>query len=230
MLFWHTAKNNQSLSLKSLKFGKLFLIGLVLFGFLAGLQPTLAIPPVRQSQVLAQAYAQDQTILSDSFSEAIILPHPGYISTHFSPWHPGVDIATGLGTPIRPILKGQVIGVDYGFWGLGHSVTILHEAGIVSTYGHIGKIYVRVGDNVTQSSQLGVVGLTGHTSGPHTHLEMTRDGSYINPEKLLPSMSDLPLLVYPVTKEVSVEPGLIEQQDNLPLADSLNKIELSTLR
>lgn len=217
MLFWHT---------------KLFLIGLIFFAFLSGLQPTLAIPPVRVSQVFAQAYSQDQTILAIKFSESITLPHSGYVSTHFSSWHPGVDIATGLGIPIRPILKGRVIEVSNGFWGLGHFVTIEHELGFVSTYGHIGKVYVRVGDQVTQNSQIGVVGLTGNTSGPHTHIEITQNGTYINPEKLLPTLSDLIPLTYPtvLAKTVGIkdpaEPQ-IKEDISLPIADSLRKNSIS---
>lgn len=217
------------------KIGKQISMGLLLLSFLSGLQPTLAIPPVKESTVLAQTNTQDQIIQASSFSEAIQLPHFGYISTHYSSWHPGVDIATGLGTPIRPILKGQVISIEYGFWGLGHSVTIEHESGIRSTYGHMGRIYTQVGAQVTQTSIIGEVGLTGNTSGPHTHLELTKNGSYINPERILPNLTDLPPVTYeeltqkaPVKEQKSIQPIIKQENTALPMADSLIKNQIKS--
>lgn len=176
--------------IKVFKFTKLPLaVALVLY--LMGYQPTLAIPPIKKSEVLAE-FTQEQSIQAASLSQAFSLPHPGYISTHFSAWHPGTDIATGLGMPIHPIAPGKVVEATYSFFGLGHFVVVEHQQGYRSTYGHMGKIFVRTGDNVSPSSILGEVGLTGHTSGPHTHLEITQEGKYIDPEKVLPILPDFP--------------------------------------
>jgi murein DD-endopeptidase MepM/ murein hydrolase activator NlpD len=216
---------------------KHILLGALLLGFFSGLQPTMAIPPIKQATVLAQTNVQDQKILANSFSEPIQLPHIGYISTHYSTWHPGLDIAIGLGTPIRPILKGQVVAIEYGFWGLGHSVTVEHESGIRSTYGHMGRIYTKVGEQVTKSSNLGEVGMTGNTSGPHTHLEITLNGASINPETILPALGDLPPTTYAETMpkkeetkpaEVVSQPegGLKQINSQLPIVDSLLKVKL----
>lgn len=165
--------------------------GLFAFAFFAlGYQPILAIPPIKKSVVLAQ-FTQEQSINAASFSESFQLPHPGYISTYYSKWHPGIDIATGLGMPVHPILKGVVSDVSYGLWGLGHTITIEHEQSLKSVYGHLGRMFVKIGDTVTRDSGLGEVGLTGHTSGPHTHLEVLKDGHYINPQTILPPLPDL---------------------------------------
>lgn len=166
-------------------------MGLSLLVYFAGYQPTLAIPPIKQSIVKAE-FSQEQIIQTSSFKDPFILPHPGYISTSFSTWHPGVDIATGLGMPIHPINAGKVIEVTFGFWGLGHSVVVEHEQGIKSTYGHMGRIFVKIDDLVTQNSILGEVGMTGHTSGPHTHLEVTKNGEYFDPQLILPLLSKWP--------------------------------------
>lgn len=173
-------------------FTKAFLAPVVLFSFLS-YQPALAIPPVKLGASNVQAFAQENSIKSSSFSEAFLLPHPGFLTTKFSPWHKGVDIATGLGMPIHPIVKGKVVQVIYGFFGLGHYVIVEHEQGLRSTYGHMGRIFVKTGDNVSQSSILGEVGVTGWTSGPHTHLEITKGGGYIDPLLVLPAIADLPL-------------------------------------
>jgi murein DD-endopeptidase MepM/ murein hydrolase activator NlpD len=162
-------------------------LGVFLLLYLLGYQPTLALPPIKQAVVKAE-FSQEQSVGAAKLSEAFKLPHPGYLTTRFSSWHPGVDIATGLGMPIHPIGQGKVVEVTYGFWGLGYFVRVEHEQGFKSTYAHMGRIFVKAGDTVTSSSTLGEVGLTGHTSGPHTHLEITKDGQYINPQNILPEI------------------------------------------
>lgn len=166
-------------------------LGVFAILYFSGYQPTLAIPPIKQAVVEAN-FSQAQDIQAATFPEAFILPHPGYISTRFSSWHPGMDIATGLGMPIHPIASGKVAEVTYGFFGLGHSVIIEHAQGFKSTYGHMGKIFVKVGDNILATSTLGEVGMTGRTTGPHTHLEITKDGQYIDPINILPTLADWP--------------------------------------
>lgn len=166
-------------------------LGALLAIYFAAYQPSFSIPPVKKSEALAQ-FTQQESIQANSFSEPIILPHPGYLTSTFSTRHPGVDIATGLGMPIRPILKGKVSEVVMGWFGLGHYVVVDHEQSLRSTYGHMGKVYTKVGDEVTQASILGEVGLTGRTSGAHTHLELTKDGKYLDPQILLPKIPDFP--------------------------------------
>lgn len=169
----------------SAKIASIILVAL----YFTGYQPILAIPPIQKS--IAQAdFTQDQYITAGTLSEAFKLPHPGYLTTSYSVWHPGIDIATGLGMPIHPILKGKVTEVHYGFFGYGNQITIEHELGYKSTYSHMSKIYAKVGDTVTQLSILGEVGLTGRTTGPHTHLEITKDDKYIDPAKVLPKVPD----------------------------------------
>jgi murein DD-endopeptidase MepM/ murein hydrolase activator NlpD len=159
--------------------------------FFSGYQPVLAIPPIQKSIVKAD-FSQDQQIQPGTLSEAFTLPHPGYLTTTYSVWHPGVDIAIGLGMPIHPILKGKITDVKYGFFGYGNQVTVEHELGYKSTYSHMGKIFAKSGDLVTKESILGQVGLTGRTTGPHTHLEIMKDNKYINPANILPNIPDFP--------------------------------------
>lgn len=120
------------------------------------------------------------------------LPHPGYLSTKFSKFHPGIDIATGLGMPIHPITEGIVEYVEFGFLGLGNNVTISHPGGLKSTYGHMGRVFVRKDQAVNQTTTLGTVGMSGFTSGPHTHLEIEKDGKRVDPQTLLPKLEDYP--------------------------------------
>lgn len=164
---------------------------LLLTIFLANYQPSSGNTPFSSRIV----YAENQQVASISAQSVPIgfqLPHTGYVSTQFSSYHPGVDLATGLGMPIKPIAPGTVIEAGYTFFGLGLAVTIDHGYGYISTYGHMGRLYVAKGSKVTESDYIGTVGMTGNTSGPHTHLELTKDSVRINPISVLPPVRDYP--------------------------------------
>jgi len=175
------------------KFTKLVIILFLAFSLL-GYYPTFSIPPVKQSLVKATSSEQKGEIIAENFSKPLILPHPGYLSTKFSSYHPGIDIATGLGMPIHPITDGEVSIVGRDLFGLGNFVEVSHQNGFKSKYAHMGKIFVKVDDKVTEENTLGEVGLTGRTSGPHTHLEITLNGNYVNPQTLLPEIPDMSII------------------------------------
>lgn len=168
----------------------IFLISASLFGY----YPNFGFPPIKKSQVFAQVQEQKGEVVALSFDKPLSLPHPGYLSTKFSSWHPGVDIASGLGMPIHPITDGEVIEVGFDIWGLGNYVVIKHQNGFSSKYAHMGKIYAKTNDKVTSENILGEVGLSGHTSGPHTHLEITHNGEFVDPQKLLPEIPPMPVM------------------------------------
>lgn len=186
---------NLKLSKTKLRFPKrvslLAISSLFLFSLL-GYYPTLSVPPIKQSEAKASVQEQKGEVVPASFSKPLILPHPGFLSTRFSVYHPGVDIATGLGMPIHPMIDGVIEAAGFDIWGLGNYVMVAHEKGFKSKYAHMGRIYVRAGDKVTSENILGEVGLTGRTSGPHTHMEVTLGGKFIDPLKLLPEISDIP--------------------------------------
>lgn len=158
-----------------------------------GYYPTFSFPPIKKVEVFAQS-EQKGEVIPASFSKPLNLPHPGYLSTRFSNWHPGIDIASGLGMLIHPITDGLVLEAGFDIFGLGNYVLISHESGFASKYAHLGKIYVKKGDQVTSENIIGEVGLTGRTSGPHTHLEITHDEVFVDPQKLLPEIPPMPLM------------------------------------
>ncbi len=155
-----------------------------------GYQPAFTFPPVKK--VIVSADEQQQQITAENLPQPINLPHPGYLSTRFSSFHKAVDIAAGLGMPIYPITSGVVEEVNFSFWGLGNHVVISHSSGFKSTYGHMGRVFVKGGQQVSPSNIIGEVGLTGATSGPHTHLEVTFNGEYIDPQTILPQIPNFP--------------------------------------
>lgn len=170
---------------------KISFTSLLLF-FFSGYYPVRDFPPVKSSAVLAQDSSvneQKAEIIASSFPQPVILPHPGYLSTKFSRFHPGVDIAASLGMPIHPVTSGTIESISSGFWGYGNHIIISHPNGFKSLYGHLGKIFAKIGQEVTTDTILGEVGMTGLSSGPHTHLEITNNGKYINPLLILPEIS-----------------------------------------
>lgn len=176
------------------RFQRLAIISLVLFT-LSGYYPTFSIPPVRKAAVYAQLQEQKGEVVAASFSKPLSLPHPGYLTTRYSPWHPGVDIAAGLGMPIHPITEGEVSFVGRDLFGLGNYIEVTHQNGFKSKYAHLGRMFVKTGQKITSENTLGEVGLTGNTSGPHTHLEVTLNNKYIDPLPLLPEISNMPVSV-----------------------------------
>lgn len=164
--------------------------------YFLGYQPSVEFPPVKLSSTLAsQKQEQKADVLASSFPAPIILPHPGYLSTRYSKYHPGVDIASGLGMPIHPINPGIIEETGRDFFGLGNYIVVEHSNGFKSKYAHLGKVYVKKTQEVNIETTLGEVGLTGNTSGPHTHLEITRNGDFIDPQTILPAIPDKPLII-----------------------------------
>jgi murein DD-endopeptidase MepM/ murein hydrolase activator NlpD len=65
-------------------------------------------------------------------------------------------------------------------------VMIDHGNGYVTLYAHLNSIYVRQGENVSKGQQIGTVGNTGNSTGPHLHFEVRYQGVARNPFTYLP--------------------------------------------
>lgn len=89
--------------------------------------------------------------------------------------HAGEDFAVSVGTPLASMSTGTVIfaGEEPGF---GNLVQIRYWDGTISYFGHMSKISVRVGDGVKPAEIVGQSGNTGHSTGPHLHLEIHPNG------------------------------------------------------
>lgn len=92
-------------------------------------------------------------------------------------WHYGADYNPGVGTPIFPIANGVVSHIEQGTGSGGYMVWIDHNIDgtfYQSWYAHMieGSISVELGQVVDITTQLGLVGSTGFSTGPHLHLEI----------------------------------------------------------
>jgi len=95
--------------------------------------------------------------------------------------HDGVDLAAPTGTPYYAADGGTVIRAGW-FGGYGNCIDIDHGNGVVTRYGHSSQIFVSVGDLVYQGQNIGLVGSTGWSTGPHLHFEVHINGVRQDPE------------------------------------------------
>ncbi len=95
--------------------------------------------------------------------------------------HQGIDIDAPAGSPIWAVTDGVVtFAGDRG--GFGKLVILDHGDGVQTYYAHQQRIDVSVGDEITAGHQLGLVGSTGRSTGPHLHFEIRVDGVPVDPE------------------------------------------------
>jgi murein DD-endopeptidase MepM/ murein hydrolase activator NlpD len=99
-------------------------------------------------------------------------------------YHNGIDMAVPMGTPIRATMGGTVASTGYSNV-YGNFVIINHGNGYQSMYGHMSKILTRKGNVVGQGTQIGLVGSTGYSTGPHLHFTMYKNGAVIDPRTLI---------------------------------------------
>ena len=100
-------------------------------------------------------------------------------------FHGGVDMAVAQGTPIYPAMDGKVTTAGYNAT-YGNYVIVTHHSGYKTLYGHMSQITCRVGNFVyAGSTQIGKVGSTGLSTGPHLHFTVYKNGNTINPMSVL---------------------------------------------
>lgn len=99
-------------------------------------------------------------------------------------FHTGLDIGVSMGTPIHAPLGGRV---TFAGWngGYGNYVVIDHGNGLQTAYAHQSAIEVHVGEQVAAGQEIGRVGSTGYSTGPHLHFEVKRNGQFTDPRQML---------------------------------------------
>lgn len=95
-------------------------------------------------------------------------------------FHPGVDIAAPLGTPIHAVREGRVVFAG-AHGGYGNFIVVDHGDGVLTRYAHCQRIDVEVGQEIQANDIIGAVGTTGHSTGPHLHFEVYQDGEAVDP-------------------------------------------------
>ncbi len=109
-------------------------------------------------------------------------PLYGYtITQYFWAYHTGIDLAAPIGTPIYAADGGRVVYSGWDNTGYGYTVLIDHGNGIRTRYAHMSWIFPNYGAYVQKGEQIGRVGSTGRSSGPHLHFEVIVGGIARNP-------------------------------------------------
>lgn len=99
-------------------------------------------------------------------------------------FHHGVDLAAPIGTPVYACRGGVVetCGKDNVY---GNYIVLRHDNNNQSLYAHLSKIEVTEGFRVERGNEIGLVGTTGMSTGPHLHFEMRMNGhSQVPPNSL----------------------------------------------
>ncbi|HYC01720.1 MAG TPA: M23 family metallopeptidase [Azospirillaceae bacterium] len=94
--------------------------------------------------------------------------------------HEGIDLVAQLRSPVAATAAGTVVEVGYD-GGYGHQVTIDHGFGIRTRYAHLEKAMVREGERIAHGQQIGTLGNSGRSSGPHVHYEVMVGGRPVDP-------------------------------------------------
>ena len=123
-----------------------------------------------------------------SLGISLARPVSGTITSRFgakssirSSTHTGLDIAASSGTAYSAAASGTVTFAGYK-GSYGNLIVITHSNGVQTYYGHSSKIYVNVGQSVSQGQTIGAVGSTGNSTGPHLHFEVRVNGVAYNPQ------------------------------------------------
>jgi murein DD-endopeptidase MepM/ murein hydrolase activator NlpD len=98
--------------------------------------------------------------------------------------HDGVDYGTAKGNEVYAVAGGVVETSDFTDIN-GNYVAIKHADGITSYYLHLNEKGIAKGSAVEAGQEIGKVGSTGRSTGPHLHLGIMKNGKWEDPEKIL---------------------------------------------
>lgn len=110
--------------------------------------------------------------------------HAGQAPVTVQRWrtHMGIDYAAPTGTPVFSVANGKIAYLGYN-GAFGKLIIVEHPGNYRTYYAHLSNynVELRVGSEVRRGFEIGYVGSTGRSSGPHLHYELRKDGRYIDP-------------------------------------------------
>lgn len=104
-------------------------------------------------------------------------------------FHKGVDVKAAYGQAVPSVAGGTVVSAG-SQGGYGLTVVVEHDSGIRTRYAHLSELAVRQGDVVARGQDLGRVGSTGRSTGPHLHFEVLEEGRPVNPATALRKLAE----------------------------------------
>ncbi len=98
--------------------------------------------------------------------------------------HWGLDFRAPTGTPVAAMNSGTVLLARFLYFE-GNCVVIDHGQGLLTLYFHLSELKVKEGDAVKGGQEIGLSGGTGRATGPHLHVAVRWQGTYLDPARLL---------------------------------------------
>lgn len=145
---------------------------------------TLHVLNVRHIQALARARALAAIPSIDPVTGAQIIGCYCYRTSPDVEFHPGVDLGADYGDTVHASAAGTIASADWD-GGYGLKIDIDHGNGYHTWYAHLSKVEVQAGQYVHKGEEIGLVGSTGFSTGPHLHYQVMLNGNPIDPEPYL---------------------------------------------
>jgi murein DD-endopeptidase MepM/ murein hydrolase activator NlpD len=98
--------------------------------------------------------------------------------------HFGLDFRVPTGTPVAAMNQGTVLLARFLYFE-GNCVVIDHGQGLLTLYFHLSEFKVKEGDAVKRGQEIGLSGGTGRATGPHLHVAVRWQGTYLDPVRLM---------------------------------------------
>jgi hypothetical protein len=106
--------------------------------------------------------------------------------------HYGVDVAVPTGTPVHAPAAGRVTLAEPDLFYSGGTVILDHGYGLSSSFLHMSRLDVAVGDELAPGDLIGAVGATGRATGPHLDWRMSWRDRRVDPQRLVPAIQPVP--------------------------------------
>jgi len=98
--------------------------------------------------------------------------------------HYGLDFRVPTGTPVAAMNQGTILLARFLYFE-GNCVVIDHGQGLLTLYFHLSELRVKEGDAVKRGQEIGLSGGTGRATGPHLHVAVRWQGTYLDPARLM---------------------------------------------
>lgn len=154
-----------------------------------GRRPNITWVIARDNPAIGSAYLGPgvcaATLYGNVGTGTFVFPTPSHALSGYDwnpPVHNGLDFEGRSGTPIFASDSGVVVYSGWSDRGYGNLIVIDHDDGWQTMYAHLlDGSFVPCGTNVVQGEQIGLMGSTGNSTGPHLHFEIRYNGSAVNP-------------------------------------------------
>ena len=99
--------------------------------------------------------------------------------------HRGIDLDANRGDPVAAAAAGRVRRVRLSNRGYGNMIHLQHDDGYETLYAPLQSVHVKKDQHIRAGQVIGRAGSSGHSTGPHLHYEVRRNGAHVDPREYL---------------------------------------------